>query len=110
MVVQPLVWGAMALQLLVHVALASALGAPPAQGPVEVDGLLTNLKTWSLSLLTGVVAIVFIWKLIGHIKDSPIDWKAVIGDLATIAFLAAVAFNSDAVMEYVKNNVTFNSR
>ncbi len=110
MFAQPLVWGAIALDVVFHLVLAQVMGAPLAQGPIEVDGLLANLKTWSLSILTGVVAIVFIWKLIGHIKESPIDWKAVVGDLAAIAFLAAVAFNSDAVMNYVKNNITFNSQ
>ncbi len=106
MYVYPLVGGALSL----HMVLAGVLGAPVAQGPVEVSGLLDSLKTWSLSLLMGIVAIVFIWKLIGHLKESPIDWKGVIGDLAAIAFLAAVAFNSDAVLSYVRNNITFNSR
>jgi hypothetical protein len=87
-----------------------ALAAPAAQGPIEVSGLLDSLRTWSLTVFSGIVAIVFIWKLIGHVKESPIDWKSVAGDLFAIAFMAAVAANSSTIMDYVRNNITFNAR
>ncbi len=105
MFAHPLVLAALTLQLLVMPAVA-----PLAQGPIEVTGLLDNLKTWSLTVFGGIVAIVFIWKLIGHVKESPIEWKSVAADLFAIAFMAAVAANSSTIMDYVKNNITFNAK
>ena len=105
MFTQSLVIWPLALTLTVQLAVSIL-----ANGPIEVTGLLDSLKAWSLTIVTGIVSLIFIWRLIGHVKDSPIEWKAVVGDIAGIAFMAAVAFNTSALIDYVRNNITFNSR